>query len=186
MIPKANTQFLSLYTEFNDKQFEFFGRLTVILPCIIIDAMCGGLARHLRFYGVDVIFDATKNHFELEFQASRKECTLITLAKRHRIATNCLVIPEDFRGSTPRQLEFLCKIHLIHKYFDLERTRCGLCNTLLEELDEIAARVALPERTLTFYESQAGRGKLLKMKTWICPHCQKYYWEGSHWRNIVE
>lgn len=145
----------------------------------LIDANLGKLARHLRFYGISIYFSRESNHFSLEKIAVETKIKVITTAQTHKFEECCLKIPVEIRSDLIEQLKFVSLNYQINDYFNLEKTRCGLCNTLLRKLDGKEKFEKIPLRTkqliLEFKQSE---------NVWFCSHCTKYYWEGSHWENI--
>ena len=48
---------------------------------LYVDCMLGSLARHLRFYGFDVLYKIGLTHHEMELEAKKLNVPLITTAK---------------------------------------------------------------------------------------------------------
>jgi uncharacterized protein with PIN domain len=75
----------------------------------------------------------------------------------------------------------------LHRLFDLANTRCGLCNTRLLICEPKQLENILPSKVLQYYEcmpSNQNQGK--NFSVWMCCTCQKFYWSGTHWNNIVK
>src|SRR5208337_2733683 len=63
---------------------------------------------------------------------------------------------------------------------DPNMTRCTVCNSLLRKAT--AADIGLINDNKDVPEHLASDPTSL----WICDHCGKVYWQGSHWRNITK
>jgi uncharacterized protein with PIN domain len=53
-------------------------------------------------------------------------------------------------------------------------TRCILCNNLVNEINKEKIKGKIPEKS---YDSNE--------KFWYCKKCDKIYWKGSHFENMV-
>lgn len=150
--------------------------------------MLGSLARHLRFYGFDVIYTIGFTHRQIESEAKTMNIPLITTAREHSYS-NCWQLPDIFRGNVYDQLNYLFTYYKLYKLIDLNHSRCGLCNTLLEEITDIEKiKNVLPQKTLNYYLLHSFGEYLTSNKkflVWYCLTCNKYYWSGSHWQNIL-
>ncbi|MHA2103431.1 MAG: Mut7-C RNAse domain-containing protein [Candidatus Hodarchaeales archaeon] len=147
---------------------------------VLIDANLGKLARHLRFYGISVFFNKEMDHISLEKIANDHNINLLTTAKIHRMKDYCLQIPVKFRTDLILQLNYISKNFHFDRLFDLDKTRCGLCNTLLSEIIDENKINNLPIKTKEFYFETSKNKKI-----WYCSKCKKYYWEGTHWKQIT-
>ncbi|MEM3373370.1 MAG: Mut7-C RNAse domain-containing protein, partial [Candidatus Anstonellales archaeon] len=60
------------------------------------------------------------------------------------------------------------------------RTRCTVCNGKLITLkkNELANDKLLPQELVN--------KNIKNMKVYKCTNCNKYYWEGMHWKNILK
>jgi uncharacterized protein with PIN domain len=75
------------------------------------------------------------------------------------------------------QLEDLAKRYGI--MVEPTTTRCTACNATLRrateaDISRIMGSGEVPERLINDHA-----------ELWICGHCGKVYWQGSHWRNIM-
>jgi uncharacterized protein with PIN domain len=147
---------------------------------VLIDANLGKLARHLRFYGISVFFTTEMDHISLEKIANDHSINLLTTAKNHRMKDYCLQIPAKLRSDLILQLNYISETFHFNRRFDLEKTRCGLCNMLLSEINDENKIYNLPFETKEFYFET-----LKNKKFWYCSKCKKYYWEGTHWKQIT-
>lgn len=150
--------------------------------------MLGSLARHLRFYGFDVTYKTDFTHYELELEASIANTPLITTAKTHHY-WNCWQLPFSSCTNVLNELNFLFNMYKLDQKIDISHTRCGLCNTLLKEVFDVERiKTVLPQKTLEYYLdhiSKKYQNNNEKFSVWYCTTCDKYYWQGSHWQNIL-
>ncbi len=78
------------------------------------------------------------------------------------------------RGKEPKKqlLEVISRFDLQNKIMFL--IRCLLCNTLLQTIGKDQVKHLVPNQTTEYYEV-----------FYICKHCNKIFWEGSHYKNMT-
>jgi uncharacterized protein with PIN domain len=151
-------------------------------PKFLVDRMLGRLVAWLRIFDYDTVS-------ALELALGGDEDTkLVRLARAEgrvlltrdralveRATKACvqafLIRPDDVKGQ-------LCELM---RYYPLETgpvmERCTACNALLRKAagaDMERIRKEVPPHLIE-------EGK----EFWVCDHCGRIYWQGSHWRNIV-
>ncbi|MEW6222704.1 MAG: Mut7-C RNAse domain-containing protein [Candidatus Hadarchaeota archaeon] len=146
----------------------------------ITDGMLGKLARWLRLASHDVI--AAR---ELSDQDDR---ALLDLAKREGRAILTSDVELDRRAKkfgvqsfllkgndVVVQLTELSKLSRQRIEVNLEKSRCPLCNGVLNEVAPSQVEGSVP-------------GKVAKANNrfWVCSGCGKVFWRGSHWKNILK
>jgi uncharacterized protein len=125
----------------------------------VVDLMLLKLGRWLRLLGHDVANpDETDDDCLLD-QATREKRILITRDKRlaetcQRQATKYILIRSPH---LPEQLQEMVQRGTL---LELNPQRCTLCNSPLQEIESTERR------------------------TWICTGCKRFYWQGSHWKNM--
>jgi uncharacterized protein len=134
----------------------------------ITDSSLDLLARRLRALGYDIETHRGARLTELFEAAARDERTVLTLSgKRPRrtakVDSAAITIP---RGDPAAALR---SIAADHEPAGAPFTRCTLCNTALQRRMSFEARGEVPGAVLRGAESLG-----------YCPHCGKWYWEGSH------
>ncbi len=147
----------------------------------IADRMLGKLAIWLRIFGYDTLyigdFDVEdEDTFMLENYVDR---TLLTrdkelyerCVKRRRKA---ILIKSDEVINQIRELVENLKIDTT-----IRMDRCSVCNSILrkptrEEALRVMRREGIKEDLMERYE------------LWFCEKCDKLYWMGSHYRNMVK
>jgi len=138
----------------------------------VADSHLGALARLLRSAGFDTLFD---NHYEdaaLAELARLENRILLTrdreLLKRRTVLYGCYV-----HAVKPRS-----QLREVFDRFDLATqmqpfTLCTCCNVSLHEVDKQQILDRLPPRVQQLHEHFL-----------TCDHCQRIYWEGSHWKQM--
>jgi uncharacterized protein with PIN domain len=138
----------------------------------LTDASLEGLARRLLFLGYDVAVARGARLEELFEVAARDGRTVLTLSARH---------PKRFAGVAavvvPRgDLDLALRVAVAgHEPASPPFTRCPACNVALQARHPLEARGEVPGRVL-----RAARALT------YCPHCGKWYWEGSHTARLRE
>lgn len=142
----------------------------------IVDCMHGKLARKMRIYGLDTIYDITLNDNRIIEIAKEEGRTIITsdeeLVNRAK-AENLQVIRVPLDGDLPRMIKIFSALK-ISPEIDPKRSHCPNCNSTLTIVDKKEIQ-NIPE-------------KVLKKKRifYKCNGCGKVYWYGSHWKKIRE
>ena len=138
----------------------------------VTDTSLDLLARRLRHLGYDVATVAGARLEEL-FEAGRREGrTVLTLSARHpkRFAdVAAILVPRADPAAALRSLA------AAHEPAGPPFSRCALCNAALQRRTPFEAMGEVPGRVLR------GSPSLT-----YCPHCGKWYWEGSHVARLKE
>ncbi len=138
---------------------------------LIIDVMCGKLARWLRFLGIDTLYVHDANPSAVENLARKTGRTIVTRSNRfaNRKGIALIILKAE---SLENQIAEL------GKYITLKQTtqslrRCSLCN---EPLQQIAKETVVDRVPPFVHQTQ---DEFLE-----CPICKKVYWQGTHQRSI--
>lgn len=148
------------------------GRLQ-ITPRFLVDSMHGSLARKLRIYGYDVIYDTKLDDKELIIKTAEEDRWLLTsdrdlyLTAQKRGVKACLLLGKD---DVNRVVEVFKKLGLEPPSLRAEGSRCPVCNGLLQICDS----------------REVKADQEFKSRYYRCVGCGKLYWIGSHWRRIRE
>ena len=142
----------------------------------LCDRMLGTLAKWLRIFGFDTLFaDSNIEDGKLLKLAKDEERFLITRdknliidARRENIKV-IKIISTDIND----QLRQVLKNTKIDENFFL--SRCLLCNNLVEKIIKKNVKKIVPKRV---YENNK--------KFWYCKTCDKVYWKGSHFENMIQ
>ncbi|MCS7116405.1 MAG: Mut7-C RNAse domain-containing protein [Nitrososphaerota archaeon] len=142
----------------------------------VVDGMLGSLARKLRIYGFDVIYNA---HYDDETLLKQAECDRRVILTSDRglfqaalkKGLNALLLTDD--NDEDRMVSIILKLGWDGKDLTPTPSRCPLCNGPLSKVLKDEILEDLP-RGVTLRYSEFYR----------CGSCGKLYWEGSHWRKI--
>lgn len=140
----------------------------------ILDVHLGTLAKYLRMFGFDTLYQNNYNDDEIINISLDERRTILTkdkgILKHSRVNRGYYI-----RNSNPEKqlIEILDRFDLKNSFNEF--TRCLDCNTLLSKIekDKIAGRLPqkVKERQNEFY---------------ICNGCNKIYWPGSHYLKMRE
>lgn len=139
----------------------------------VADVHLGKLARRLRLLGFDTVYRREATDGELADLAVRENRILLTrdqaLLKRRTIRHGCYL---RSTGAGEQAVEVL------QRFGPAEFapfTRCTYCNGALREAAKASIAPQLPPRTREHYD-----------RFRVCDGCGRAYWEGAHWRRLVQ
>lgn len=140
----------------------------------ILDVHLGRLAKYLRMCGFDCYYENLDDNEIIELALEQRRIILTkdkNLLKDKRVTHGYWV-----RATLPKKqlLEIIKRFDLANKIKFL--TRCLLCNRKLKKVAQPEKLKSLiPPEALKFYKD-----------FYLCEHCNKIYWEGSHYENMME
>ncbi|HEY9785330.1 MAG TPA: Mut7-C RNAse domain-containing protein [Candidatus Obscuribacterales bacterium] len=141
----------------------------------IVDNNVGKLAVWLRALGYDTLFINPIDDTELVEIAKREERIIITkdtgVFKRRPVASG--EVKAVFVESPVWKLQLAQVMRQLKLRTNKQFTRCIKCNAVLEPCPREAAKEHVPPKIFRFYDS-----------FFKCRHCERIYWEGSHWRRM--
>ena len=135
----------------------------------VVDRMLGKLARRLRMLGCDSLYPPERGDSDLIRIARREGRTLLTRDTHLQDVRGVKVFLVSSQEVREQLLEILSAFGLPPG----ERSRCTLCNGALQETSREEARDRVPDfvhRQHAFF--------------YHCPGCGKFYWQGTHWREL--
>jgi len=139
-------------------------------PAFIVDQMLGSLARWLRMLGYDSHYDKILSDNEI-IAFARKE--------GKKILTRDRELAERGGGFYISSTELEEQLVAVAKEFSLsyrlDRMRCSVCNGALQKIDAISIKDKVPQRS---FENAK--------EFWRCDSCRKIYWDGTHWKGIMD
>ena len=140
----------------------------------ILTRELGRLAKWLRILGFDTLYFNQDNPGSLIIQALRDERIILTRNQHLPQARGVKIIhvrAETLKGQIPQIIEEL-NIKL-----DNQRmfTRCILCNEPLTNIEKEKAQGRVPEYVFSTQNDFVS-----------CPKCQRIYWQGTHWGNVIK
>jgi hypothetical protein len=142
----------------------------------LCDSMLGTLAKWLRVYGFNTFYANNELEDEDLIEIAKKENrALVTrdieLAQKAK-RENLKVIEVTSTDVDNQIKQILNDIDVIKKNI---LTRCLLCNSKLQTIAKKDVKNKVPE----------GAFKL-NDKFWICKKCNKIYWKGTHYDNMIK
>jgi uncharacterized protein len=144
-------------------------------PRFVVDAMLGSLARKLRIFGFDTLYQREGTDEEIMRLAHEEGRVLLTsdveLWRRSNAAGGLAVLVKG-KDDRSRMASLLETTPGFSRRLELGESRCAVCNGELEKVGRAAAEASLPEgraRHRTYYR---------------CMSCQKLYWHGGHWGRL--
>ncbi len=142
----------------------------------IADSMLGRLTKWLRLFGFDVIYFRDISDKSLIRKALKEKRTVLTrdtgmiLRKEFsRGLLDYILIESDFLFNQLRQ---------VLSYFSLDDInhslpRCNICNCQLLKVEKKDVKKSVPPYVFKTQDRFS-----------YCPKCQKYFWSGTHWKEI--
>ena len=142
----------------------------------LADSMLGKLARWLRMLGQDVVYSNELSDSELLEIAKKENRILLTkdleLYKRAIVrGTETFYVKGEIESD---RLAELAQRYALKLAVDMERSHCPVCNTNLKATPKEQLTGELEKNTLTYYD-----------QFWKCPNCGQVYWQGAHWKQII-
>lgn len=147
-----------------------------------MDRMLGRLSRWLRLLGYDTLgIGKQENEDEFLFRLAETEGRV--LVSRDRL----LIRKAMKKGITSyliRSSEITEQLKEMHDEFNIrfepEMDRCTLCNSAIRKIKP--GEMSLVEKKDYVYQLRLESGT----EFWICDNCGQVYWQGKHWKNIME
>jgi uncharacterized protein with PIN domain len=139
-------------------------------PRFSADEMLGSLARWLRLMGYDTGYERDGSDTEILKRAVSDGRVLLTRDKKLAERAGGLGLYVKDRD-LDHQIMQVSMAYGLTFYEDL--SRCTACNGELSPITKEEAAEGVPEGALRSNE-----------QFFRCRSCGKYYWKGSHWKNI--
>ncbi|MEM2873013.1 MAG: Mut7-C RNAse domain-containing protein [Nitrososphaerales archaeon] len=140
----------------------------------VVDGMLGSLARKLRIYGFDVLYDAEILDESILAIAKNEDRIILTSDK----ALHNKALLNELKSILLSEEEDEDRIVAVFRNFGLKpelnpkNSRCPLCNGDIEEVDKNRLK-NVPESILEKHDH-----------FYSCMKCGKVYWIGSHWLRL--
>ena len=143
----------------------------------LTDGMLGKLTRWLRMLGHDVKYANNFNDEALiELSKKDKRILLTRDLQLYNRATKQHAAAFFVEGKNEsKRLASLAERFNINLELDPNNSRCPKCNTKLKQAEKQQITDRIPHNTMIHYE-----------EFWECPKCGKIYWQGAHWKKIIE
>ena len=138
----------------------------------IVDTMLGTLAKWLRIFGFDTIYQAGMDDDEILKLAVEENRIIISRDRElcRRKSDSIFLEATDLDEQILRVLEFYSpdKNKIL--------SRCLECNYLLQKVAcQDIEKANVPEDILERYD-----------EFWHCEKCNRYYWPGTHFENMKQ
>lgn len=143
---------------------------------ILCDQMLGTLAKWLRILGFDTFYAQNKMTDDALLEIAKKEKRIIiTRDKELTFRAKKQLIPTVEMQETDliEQIRKIIKENKIDENKFL--SRCSVCNTKLHSISKDMVYGKVP---LKVFET--------KERFWHCPTCNRYYWMGSHYDDMIK
>jgi|GEM_PF-122175 hypothetical protein len=147
----------------------------------ICDRMLGKLTTWLRIAGYDTLYVSELNILgDEDTYMLRNHRDRILITKDRNLYARCLkeerkaiLIKSDRLAGQMKELQ---KLGIS---FEPVMDRCSVCNSMLRKPSAEEARRVMDREGIS--EDLAAKYEL-----WYCQRCDKLYWMGSHWRNMMK
>lgn len=146
--------------------------------CFIVDGMLGSLARKLRMFGFDTLYynDIDDDRLiEIGKQQNRVLLTCDKVLFQRAINAGIISVLLDGSGDVDDMAHVLKNNKINSVEFLPEKSRCPLCNGMLDTCDKNSIEKLIPEKVVNMHET-----------FYRCKQCNKVYWEGSHLEKLRE
>jgi len=140
----------------------------------VVDGMLGSLARKLRIYGFDVLYNAEISDESILAIAKDEDRIILTSDK----GLHNKAVLNELKSVLLSEDEDEDRIVTVFKNFRLkpelnpENSRCPVCNGDIEEVDKNRLK-NIPESVVKRHDH-----------FYSCIKCGKIYWTGSHWSRL--
>lgn len=143
------------------------------IPKFVADCHLGKLAKYLRIMGIDTLFFTHIEDDKLIIIANNENRIILT---RDRELSERKNAPALFLEPTDTKAQLKA---LIDSY-DLKEhpapfSRCIVCNTQLQVIEKEQIIDRLPEKVKKYFDYFE-----------YCPTCDRIYWQGDHYRHMME
>ncbi len=138
----------------------------------IADHMLGRLAKWLRFMGYDVMYPKVMEDSMLADIASKEGRILLTrdVQLSHTKKARTIYVKSDKLDEQIDQM--IRELHITDEHMF---SRCAECNETLESIEKEKATGKVPDRVLETHD-----------ELYFCRRCGRFYWKGTHYKNIEE
>ena len=140
----------------------------------ILTKELGRLSKWLRILGFDTVYYNQDNLSSLIIQALRDERIILTRNQRLPQARGLKIVLIK-NEKIKKQVEEVLKTLKIVLEPEMMFSRCILCNTELVYITKDEVKDKVPEYVFNTQEDFL-----------TCPHCNRIYWQGTHWGNVTK
>ncbi len=143
----------------------------------LCDMMLGRLARWLRIIGYDTLYPRGLDDPELAARAAAEGRVLLTRDKLLSETDVCRTYYIESDALKKQLAAVIGRFDLVcdPNRLDSRRYRCSRCNAPLEERAKATVEGKVPKKVFEY-----------QYEFWYCGRCDQYYWQGTHWDNIID
>ena len=143
---------------------------------LICDHMLGSLAKWLRIFGFDTLYPDMTTDDDKVLNIAKTENRLLISRDKELIIRGKKIKLEVLEIQITDLDKQLAQV-LTHISLDNTQvlTRCTLCNTPLISVEKKETKNHVPPKV---FETRD--------QFWYCSICNKYYWMGTHYENMIE
>jgi len=167
-------QKIEVYPAFNDVEEPKFQNLINYPKKFILDVHLGRLAKYLRIFGIDTLYENYYSDEEIVKIALKEGRVILTrdrgILKRRVVRYGYLVKSNE---SKEQLREIFLNFDLLPKIKPF--FRCISCNGIVERVDKEEIIEELEPLTRKYYN-----------EFFRCTMCKKIYWKGGHWERMEE
>ena len=138
----------------------------------IADCHLGKLAKYLRLMGVDTLYFPHIEDDKLILMAKDENRTILT---RDRLLSKRKNVPVFFLEATDTKTQLQVLIEHYHIKHPASFSRCIVCNTPLQVIEKEKIIDILPKKVKKYFNYFE-----------YCPSCDRVYWQGDHYRHMME
>jgi len=134
----------------------------------------GRLAKWMRICGFDAEYFTNEKPASAIVAALKEERVILTRNRRMpqgRGVTIMQIHAEDVREQLAEVYKGLGVVPSASGMF----TRCTICNEELHPIDKQSVKGKVPDYVFCTQD-----------KFFLCPRCERIYWQGTHWQSVVE
>jgi uncharacterized protein len=140
-------------------------------PRFLVDAMLGSLAKWLRILGYDTLYDSSFDDHRLARLARSEDRLLLTRDTGlvcQRGFRSLWVVSERLTDQLAQVIRE-CALRINRPF-----SRCPVCNDPLEVVPKDEAWGQVPPFVFQTQDQFS-----------LCPKCNRFYWRGTHWQQMV-
>jgi uncharacterized protein with PIN domain len=143
----------------------------------VANGMMGKISRWLRILGHDVKYENDASDDELLRVAIEESRILLTrdsglFHRTYAFNVKGVLVEEEKLEEKLANIAHRFKIKL---EIDITNSRCPLCGSYLERVVKKQVTNKVPKKSLKRFND-----------FWLCTSCDKVYWQGTHWKNIIQ
>lgn len=135
-----------------------------------VDNMLGKLAKWLRIFGFDTVYNSAKSSNILYKEARRTNRWFITRNRKFKGEEKSILIDSELLANQIRELNKLFNLNSLANPF----SRCIICNTPLKKIPKEEAKGEVPFFTYRNFN-----------EFYRCNSCKKIFWKGSHHEHML-